>query len=625
MSWFSLQKSSRFLTFSLGMIFVSSISCLFYTYTLQAAWPIPRDGLRLELMLATWTRDTSGNNRPVTLTGVNPSYGTDSSYNSVQYAQFNWGGITANSSWIGTSSADYTFSFWMKLPSSLLQNNSINKLTPLLYPMMTPYWGYDTSYYHTPMVIFSSKSNKTDPSLRFAITNDWKCYTLGFNSSTFIHWKVWWGVYWVWAHHDMYASYYWWFQCSKLIDWKWHHVVMTRKTKNLRILVDGEVIYQWTDTSPIGKNISLGYMWYWFDYDYYAPYPITTINEIISSHFYKGSMFAFREYSRALTDQEIENLSQEFSYLSGTITSDVKWKSYDSSRSALNIEIIDSRNPQSLYTYSYEVNNWTPNSFTSITPIVNGMNYTATAQLNQYPDGTINMTVKAMSGGAYVYTIWSLTFTKMDNPLAITINMPDSNIASEKYISANVSSWWILSYALTRWVICDGTLQFDNYTDLTFVNSDDNGTRVCYKAFYSNLNKTIYKLSLPIQWIKPTEVATNSINNNLFADYLLWRKSTYQKSNDSTSMVLELLGTPQNSKGFNGSYWLPSISYWNGITMTDINGDWLVDFLYALNEPIRRAIVINMWNYTFKTVYKCAIDWSAPSFTYYWDCADPTR
>lgn len=42
--------------------------------------------------------------------------------------------------------------------------------------------------------------------------------------------------------------------------------------------------------------------------------------------------------------------------------------------------------------------------------------------------------------------------------------------------------------------------------------------------------------------------------------------------------------------------------------MTDINGDGLVDFLYSRNDPVRRAILINNGNYTFKTVYKCAID-----------------
>jgi hypothetical protein len=72
--------------------------------------------------------------------------------------------------------------------------------------------------------------------------------------------------------------------------------------------------------------------------------------------------------------------------------------------------------------------------------------------------------------------------------------------------------------------------------------------------------------------------------------------------------------------------------------MTDINGDGLVDFLYSRNDPIRRAIIINNGNYTFKTVYKCVFDpvgsyysptagrWIDVTVTsYYGDCADTTR
>ena len=65
--------------------------------------------------------------------------------------------------------------------------------------------------------------------------------------------------------------------------------------------------------------------------------------------------------------------------------------------------------------------------------------------------------------------------------------------------------------------------------------------------------------------------------------------------------------------------------------MTDINGDGLVDFLYSRNDPVRRAIVVNNGNYTFRTVYRCAIDplkdanGVIVSHTYYGDCADTTR
>jgi hypothetical protein len=43
--------------------------------------------------------------------------------------------------------------------------------------------------------------------------------------------------------------------------------------------------------------------------------------------------------------------------------------------------------------------------------------------------------------------------------------------------------------------------------------------------------------------------------------------------------------------------------------------------------------MINNGNYTFRTVYRCAVDgwpsvyaWVAPApYVYYWDCADSTR
>jgi hypothetical protein len=112
----------------------------------------------------------------------------------------------------------------------------------------------------------------------------------------------------------------------------------------------------------------------------------------------------------------------------------------------------------------------------------------------------------------------------------------------------------------------------------------------------------------------------------LFADYTLWAKSAYPKPNDTASMVLELLSTVQRTNSYNNEIfqWY-SISTWNNITMTDINGDGLVDFLYSLPNPGRRAIIVNNGNYTFKTTYKCAIDVLNSVNTYYWDCADITR
>ena len=65
-------------------------------------------------------------------------------------------------------------------------------------------------------------------------------------------------------------------------------------------------------------------------------------------------------------------------------------------------------------------------------------------------------------------------------------------------------------------------------------------------------------------------------SSGIFSDYTLWTKSLFQKPNDTTYMMLDLLGvSPGSSQG--------TI---NGVTMTDINGDGLVDFLYSNNTLV---------------------------------------
>jgi hypothetical protein len=191
----------------------------------------------------------------------------------------------------------------------------------------------------------------------------------------------------------------------------------------------------------------------------------------------------------------------------------------------------------------------------------------------------------------------------------------------------------------TRWTVCDATITtWEDYSDLTFATKADNGVRVCYKSVNPATNKTVYKLSPTIQGIQSTEDQKEKWFG-LFRNYTLWTKSTFPKNDDSTAMILELLNTAkQRSDSYNYAWQLQwySLSSGNSITMTDINGDGLVDFLYSNSDPIRRAILVNNGNYTFKTVYKCAIDaelgynvwWQygpTGNSIYFGDCADPTR
>jgi hypothetical protein len=72
----------------LALLFFFIPILLGYSHTFAE---IPRDELRLELLLATGSQDTSGNNRLVTATGVAPSYQIDPVYG-IPYAQFSGSG-----------------------------------------------------------------------------------------------------------------------------------------------------------------------------------------------------------------------------------------------------------------------------------------------------------------------------------------------------------------------------------------------------------------------------------------------------------------------------------------------------------------------------------------------------
>jgi hypothetical protein len=73
----------RFFDYILPIFF---LFCLSFG-SVFAAGTIPRDALRLELLFATGSRDSSGNARIVSSTGVTPTYQVDPIYG-VAHAQF---------------------------------------------------------------------------------------------------------------------------------------------------------------------------------------------------------------------------------------------------------------------------------------------------------------------------------------------------------------------------------------------------------------------------------------------------------------------------------------------------------------------------------------------------------
>lgn len=622
----------------LSMISVFLISCFFYASTF-AAGVIPRSDLRLELLLSTWSQDTSGNNRVVTSTWAAPIYETDSVYG-ISSAKFNGGGgLLVNTSWASTTD-NYTISFWVKHSwlfstwTTVITWSTIKNNIHPTCPSCSDY-NYNTDIYSTTIWqnIFTSwpegwiklvMSSAGKCSIRWGNSLVNSVSVFGWTTRTPAGVLV-----------NYYTNFYSMtdvgtnlqesFNCTQLLDKRWHNItLMRRNSSTLSIYIDGlEVTRLISWPFSIGRNITI-----WqssTNTSYYSwKFLPSQIGAIGSSKYLRGNVAWFRIYSRALNDDELEAIFDEFRYAQ----SDLAWawgiqigmERYSKPNLYIRLKNILPSLSKDNVTYEYSTDN---KFFYPITDITNmsvwtgSLDYSVGIDLSGKPDGKITISLRVRGSGNAFQSIGTVSFVKMDIATGIAINMPNSDQANSKTITAEAPGATLTMYITTS-SICDSTIgtgSFEEYSDLTFTNKSDNGKRVCYKAVYPSINKTVYRLSGIIQWIQP------DMNIKLFDNYLLWYKSLFPKQNDSTSLILDLLAVSA------------SASQWtiNGITMTDINGDGLVDFLYSRNDPVRRAILVNNGNYTFRTVYRCTIDpikdvygiviWN----TYYWDCADPTR
>lgn len=208
--------------------------------------------------------------------------------------------------------------------------------------------------------------------------------------------------------------------------------------------------------------------------------------------------------------------------------------------------------------------------------------------------------------------ITKITFVKQSS-YDININQPSTNEEKSKTITASFSQW-TLYMSLTRSTVCNNTLSFENYNSLIFNGTKDNGIRICYKWLDSN-NKEYYKLSNPIEWII-SDVVVFWVD--IFDYFTSWKYSPNIRNNDSTFMMLSLLAN-WSSSFTNGSNQTTTTTSTSMSSMVDINWDWLIDLLYVwlTNWNNKRSIMVNNWDFTFNTAYKCVSN----SSWYYWDCA----
>lgn len=614
---------------TLGGMFIM-VLLIFLCIQASAAGNIQRNDLRLELLLATGSLDTSENARVVSSTGIAPIFVTDSQYG-ISYAQFSGSGwIRVNTSWGGTQSDDFSMSFWTKINPSTISWNTMNNQTSLLKWVPAGISSIITSYYDKPNVLFSTKSASNDnTAIRFATSKEWQC---SLNSSQRQEQLTPGSS--IWRYIDVYASMENTFNCQTIIDNKWHHVVLTRKSGNLKIFIDGLPVWSGPFAGTIWRYISFGMLWFIPNSTMYSVFPNGIGNLIYQSHFFRWWMAGFRLYNRSISEGEIEALGDEFRYaqteLTGVWNMQLVMEKYNKPDLLFHIKNIPLNLPKDQVVYEYAIDGKTFLPLYGVVDVSNStgsLSYRVGLNMTTVPDGKITLTLRVKSKTSY-QNIGALSFTKYDASMSININQPSTETSTSKTISATTETGNILTMIQTRGSLCDASLTgWEEYSDITYASKSDNDMRICYRSMNPFANKTIYKLSMPIQGILTNEDKTNMTTNKFFDNYLNWPKSFYQKSDDTASMMLDLL-------------WVNATqAQWtiNGVTLTDINGDGLVDFLYSRTDPIRRIIIVNNGNFTFKISYKCAIDasgtvWSptlwrylpAPTI-YYGDCADITR
>jgi hypothetical protein len=623
---------------------ISFISSCFLYASVSAAGIIPNTDLRLELRLATGSADTSGLSRIVTSTGIAPTYSVDSIYG-IPNARFTGSGwLKVNTSW-SSSIDNFTVSFWMKHSWSFMNWTVIltwaTKQIRIewAWPSLPSDYRDDTYSTSLAQTIFTSDDNG---GTKLIINSAWKCSLRGWNGTALIQSTFLGSVrnaYGTWASlykndyrvFDVWTNMQEFFNCSQLLDKKWHNVVIMRNLNVLTFSIDGVEVAKFTTTPfSIGRNITLG-LSETLPLTYSGKLSTAEVATVAKMKYFQWNMAGFRLYSRVLSDLELQSLGDEFRYAQSELVwagnIQVSMDKYASPDIFVNFKNIPLALKKESVTYEYATDGKTFSPVTSITNISTGtgfLDYKVMVDLTGKPDGLTVLTFRVRATNQSFQTLGTVRFNKLDNIANIEIAMPSADISTSKTISAYATGAQ-LSMFVTTSTTCDASVTaFESYSDLTFTNKLDNGKRVCYKAIYLSTNKTIYKLSSVIQWIQSLDEKTVSANTRLFDTYLLWAKSNYPKISDTSTLVLDLLSVSATSS--NGTI--------NGVTMTDINGDGLVDFLYSRNDPIRRAIIVNNGNYTFKTAYKCAIDLPKDAFgniipwalsSYYGDCADTIR
>lgn len=193
----------------------------------------------------------------------------------------------------------------------------------------------------------------------------------------------------------------------------------------------------------MGRDILLGFSNHFSSENYLnSGFSSEQIGAVKNAHFSRSAVAGFRLYNRALTNDEIEALGDEYRYAqsdligAGNIT--IAIEKYTKPNVMIQLKSIAPNLSKDTVEYQYSTDGKTFSGITDITDIsslTGSLDYKISLNISSVPDGKVNITLRVKSGETY-QNIGSVSLTKLDTVMSIIINQPNTETTTSKNISA---------------------------------------------------------------------------------------------------------------------------------------------------------------------------------------------
>ncbi len=466
---------------------------------------------------------------------------------------------------------------------------------------------YTRVYADTPQVIFSWNNSSQTDKFVLILNKDYKCLTP-----------------------------YWEFDCSALKDEKNHLFRIEKFWNSNKIYIDDSLVFE--------KDSSLWNLWdsyithntavnIWASYYYCGWYNTSWWKFCANGHKFFWKVEKVEFYDWILAEKQKKEIFDNFKW-NESLDTTLRAKLLSFNDEQVKIEVTNLTNKYFLENTNYEYSfDWNTFSSFSSWAIVSSwtwanIKYTIDLKIPLSLWENVNLSLRTKKEED-LYKFFTVELKREIINYDIDIKNPDTSNSSSKTITASFPEGK-LYMSITDSDFCHAWLAFEDYASLSFNSTKDNWKFVCYKWVHSS-SKEIYKSSNQILGIS-LEEDTKKSWSSVFENYKTWRNSKEIKEDDSTYAMLSFIWVSNSN-----SSWRQSEVY-GWAMLVDINWDGLVDLLYNNKNQINytefvvswrngyhvrkiknvkyKAILVNNWDYTFKTVYKCVED-----LAYYWNCA----